>query len=161
MRSLLYGTKKAAEYLNVTQSTITQQCRAGRIAARKVGRDYVIEEGALNLYRELTQQLLSAKDGAATLPKVKSALAAVPISGVEFASGWFMIAFNWSPGDHLYSERGRLDATMAKREMETARKALARDVRAALVAAGLGHVKTTTQSPMAFTVFVTDPDAGE
>jgi len=147
MKSKLYGTLGAAKYLHITQSTVTQQCRGGRIAARKVGRDYLIEKAELDRYRSQRQRLLSVKDGAAVLPKVRAALADLPITGVEFGGGRFAVTFDWKPSAGLYSHRGRLDTTLALAEAEIYRRKLARQVRAAMVEAGIGYVKTSTKSP--------------
>jgi len=50
--AMLLTTTQAAERLNVTQRMIRKYCQDRRIKATKVGRDWLIEEGALDKFQQ-------------------------------------------------------------------------------------------------------------
>jgi excisionase family DNA binding protein len=46
------NTAQAAEYLNLNDSRVRQLCRSGDLAARKVGRDWIIRKADLDRLKD-------------------------------------------------------------------------------------------------------------
>lgn len=52
----IYTSSEAASYLGIDQSLVCRYCREGRIAAEKVGRDWIIKKPALDAFRKVPRE---------------------------------------------------------------------------------------------------------